>query len=388
VLNIKRLKTDDAAAWDNYVYHHPLSNLYHLSIWKYIIEQSYSHKAYYLMATDNAPRSTTHNAQCTMHTPKPETRSSKFEAQNPANVVGILPLVQLKHFIFGHSLISIPFFDLGGILADSMDIEKTLLSEAIRLAQELKVNSLELRQIEPLSCLNSEAAKRIPKHETHFKIHSHKVRMLLNLPESSEILMKSFKSKLRSQIRKPIKEGLKAKTGQIECLDQFYQIFANNMRDLGSPVHSRNLVFNVLKAFPKTSKIITIYKNKQPMACSLIIAFKNTLENPWASSLRKYSPLSPNMLLYWTMLDYACNNGFNYFDFGRSTPNEGTYKFKKQWGAKSTPLYWHYLSSNAQKPDNTQPEKSGYTRFIALWKKIPVPLTKIIGPPIRKHIGL
>jgi len=342
VFNIKRLKTDDAAAWDNYVYHHPRSTLYHLSIWKNIIEQTYGHKAYYLMAVDNAPQ--------------PETGNLKREAENPANVVGILPMIQLKHFIFGHSLISIPFFDLGGILANSTETEKALLSEAIRLAQELKVDNLELRQTEPLSCLNSEAPSSIQKDETHFKIHSHKVRMLFNLPGSSEILMKSFKSKLRSQIRKPIKEGLKAKTGQIE--------------------------------YPKTSKIITIYKNKQPMACSLIIGFKDILVNPWASSLREYSPLSPNMLLYWTMLEYASNNGFSYFDFGRSSPNEGTYKFKEQWGAKSSPLYWHYLSSNGRQFNNTHLKKSRFTQFIALWKKIPVPITKIIGPPIRKHVGL
>ena len=113
--------------------------------------------------------------------------------------------------------------------------------------------------------------------------------------------MKSFKSKLRSQIKKPIKEGLEAKVGGPELLEDFYKVFLINMRDLGSPVHSKKLMQNVLVAFLDKAKIIVVYKDRDPLACSLIIEFNDTLENPWASSLREYSRLSPNMLLYWTM---------------------------------------------------------------------------------------
>ena len=217
---------------------------------------------------------------------------------------------------------------------------------------------------------------------------SHKTRMLLNLPESSEELMKSFKSKLRSQIKKPVKEGLKSKIGGLELIDDFHEVFLVNMRDLGSPVHSKKLIQNVIEEFSEKAKIVIVYKEAQPIACSLFVAFEDTLENPWASALRKYSRLSPNMLLYWTMLEYACDNGFKYFDFGRSSPDEGTYKFKKQWGAKPFPLHWQYISLDGKSIEKEISEKSKFDKAIGYWKKLPVVITRLVGPSIRKHIGL
>ena len=309
----------------------------------------------------------------------------------------ILPLSHLKHFLFGNSLISIPFFDLGGILADDIETEKALLNEAIKIGYDLKVKDIELRHIYPVkffekdseAYLTGASNSQLKTQNCVFKTRSHKVRMLLDLPASSGTLMKSFKAKLRSQIKKPLKEGLKATVGGIELLDNFYKVFTINMRDLGSPVHSKRLIRNVLKEFPDKSRIVMIYKDDQPLACSLIVGFKGTLENPWASSLREYGRLSPNMLLYWTMLEYACDNGYDYFDFGRSSPDEGTYKFKQQWGAKPTPLHWHnILLDGKSTPSAEDSEKSRFDKAIRYWQKLPVSITKIIGPLIRKHIGL
>ncbi len=131
-----------------------------------------------------------------------------------------------------------------------------------------------------------------------------------------------------------------------------------------------------------------VYKDNQPLACSLVIGFKKMLQNPWSSALREYSRLSPNMFLYWTMLEYGCNKGYTSFDFGRSTPGEGTYKFKEQWGAKPVPLYWHYISLNNRAISSEPDEKSKFSKAVEYWKRLPVSLTKIIGPLIRKHIGL
>ena len=161
------------------------------------------------------------------------------------------------------------------------------------------------------------------------------------------------------------------------------------MRDLGSPVHSKKLMQAVLEEFPEKSKIVMVYKDDIPLACSLIVGFKGTLANPWASALREYSRFSPNMLLYWSMLEYASDNGYTLFDFGRSSPDEGTYKFKEQWGAKPTTLHWHYISLGGGKVnDNKTTAKSKYGNAIRYWQKLPVPVTKIIGPRIRKYISL
>ena len=427
-IKIKIIQPTDIPGWDAYVQSHQQASLYHLSSWKDIIEKTYGHKTYYLMAIKDMQKSTNPTNLI-----KPSNSSNSINHDilamshetNGKSVVGILPLVHLSHFLFGNSLISIPFFDMGGILADDVQVEKILLSEAAQLAQKLKVNNIELRHIDPILCLvqstapvdhlepsspfrqgrieisqfhqETEKTKRSTKsckscqtRERFLTIvtKSHKVRMLLELPESSAVLMKSFKSKLRSQIKKPLKEGLKNKIGGLELLDDFYHVFLKNMRDLGSPVHSKKLIRNVIESFPENAKIVVIYQDNQPLACSVIVGFKDTLENPWASALRQYSRLSPSMLLYWSMLEYASDNGFKYFDFGRSSPDEGTYKFKQQWGASPSPLYWYYISLNGQPINKDTSEKSKFEKAINYWKKLPVPVTRIIGPMIRKYIGL
>ena len=378
-INIKIIQSSVADIWDVYIHANSAATLYHLFGWKNVIKKTYGHKTYYLIATQPGKLN---NANNSINTTDPSCSTNE--------VVGVLPLVHLQHFMFGNSLISIPFFDLGGILADNKEAEEALLSEAIKLGQKLKVNNIELRQIKPLAWFystNSITRGNLINAAT-CAIKSHKVRMLLELPDSSEALMKSFKSKLRSQIKKPLKEGLVSIIGGMELLNDFYDVFSVNMRNLGSPVHSKRLIRNVIEEFPDKSRIVMVYKGKHPMAGSIITGFNNILENPWASSLRQYCRLSPNMLLYWTMLEYACDNGYSYFNFGRSSPDEGTYKFKKQWGAKPEPLYWHYLSVNGATIDCEISEKSKFNKAIQYWQKIPVSVTKVIGPKIRKHIGL
>jgi FemAB-related protein (PEP-CTERM system-associated) len=198
--------------------------------------------------------------------------------------------------------------------------------------------------------------------------------------------MKGFKSKLRSQIAKPLREGLTSRTGGAELLEDFYKVFLINMRDLGSPVHSLKLMRHVLGEFAERSGIIVVYRSNEPVSAALMIGFGRTLRNPWASSLRKYASLSPNMLLYLRMLEYACANGYRVFDFGRSSVGEGTYKFKEQWGAVPAPLCWHYISLDGKLPDSDT--KTRFETATRYWKRLPVLVTRAIGPSIRKHISL
>jgi FemAB-related protein (PEP-CTERM system-associated) len=339
------------------VYDHPNGILYHLFSWRTTIEKAYGHKTYYLAA---------------------------FNKRSEESLTGILPLIHLKNFIFGNHLISMPFFDMGGILADNEETEKALLGETIKLGKALKVDKIELRNANARSCFEKLDFSNL----VACTLKTHKVRMLLKLPESSKVLMKSFKSKLRSQIKKPIKEGLESKIGGRELLDEFYKVFLINMRDLGSPVHSKKLIENVLKQFKEHTRIVVVHKDNKPYAASIISGFKDVLENPWSSSLQRYRQLSPNMLLYWAMLEYACDNGYQYFDFGRSTPEEGTFKFKQQWGAQPEPLHWNHISLNGRPVNEKASEKSRFNLAIQCWQKLPVPVTGILGPMIRKNIGL
>src|SRR5215471_2070034 len=337
----------DRESWDGYVQKHPDASLFHLFGWRDVIHETYAHPTYYLMAVQGGVTAAVPGGD------------GRFSART---VVGVLPLVHLKHRIFGNSLVSLPFLDGGGILADSREAEASLLSEAVRLCRKIGASKIELRQEGILASWDDMSACCSQGSQAPLKLttRSDKVRMLMNVPESSEMLMKSFKSKLRSQITKPLKAGLTSKAGGSELLEDFYRVFLVNMRDLGSPVHSIDLMRRVLTEFSQRSRIFVVYKAEVPVASALVIGFGKMLRNPWASSLRKYASLSPNMLLYLRMLEFTCDNGYRVFDFGRSTLGEGTYKFKEQWGAVAAPLYWHSISVDGKSLDR---ESSESTRF-------------------------
>jgi serine/alanine adding enzyme len=269
-------------------------------------------------------------------------------------------------------------------------VEESLLSEAVALGRRIGAQRLELRcERAIVHCDDAISTSRGGK-TAPWKIakRSDKVRMLLRLPDSSEELVKSFRSKLRSQINRPIKEGCIVKTGGVDLLDDFYRVFLVNMRELGSPVHSKALMQHVLGEFSDQSRIFVVYNSGVPVASALAIGFNELMRNPWASSDRKYAFMSPNMLLYSRMLEFACDNGYKAFDFGRSTPGEGTYRFKEQWGARAAPLHWYLISLDGRSID---PNITGTERFsiaARCWKRLPLAVTRFIGPSIRKHISL
>ena len=375
-INISEIKKENKGQWDSYVKSHLMGNIYQLSGWKDVIQNAYGHKTYYLMATHK-------------NTNDPSTKS-----QYSNRIVGILPLIHIKHILFGNSLISIPFCDMGGILADNEEIERKLLHEAIEMGKRLDTSNIEIRNLNTLKSMVS-INKKIDGKENaflakrwHTQATPNKVRMILELPETSDELMNSFKSKLRSQIRKPIKEGVETRIGQTEILDDFYHVFAINMKDLGSPVHSKRLFQNILKEFSGNSEVVVAYCGKKPAAGGILLNFKETMMNPWASFIKSYKKMSPNMLLYWSMLAHACDNGFKYFDFGRCTPGGGTYKFKEQWGATPESLDYSYFSNNGSFDGMPISEKKLFKIGSEVWKKLPVLSTKILGPKFRKYIGL
>ena len=162
------------------------------------------------------------------------------------------------------------------------------------------------------------------------------------------------------------------------------------MRDLGSPVHSKNLFINIINCFKGTVKIGIVYYKDKPVASGLVTIFENYIEIPWASSLKKYNRFSPNMLLYWSLLEYSCNKGFKKFDFGRSTPGEGTYKFKLQWGGVPENLNWYYFNFQNIDENEFLQNNSGKKnqKLISIWQKLPLPLANLIGHKVRGSISL
>jgi serine/alanine adding enzyme len=374
---VRHADASDRDLWDEYVRRHVDAGQSHLFGWRDVIRRAYGHETYYLMAIRGEPVAS-----------DAERTSAPLAAQR---VVGVFPLIHLKHLMFGNSLVSLPFLDAGGMLADSQEVEESLLSEAISLARKCGANRIELRSERATSTCDQMVVaggegRGLPSVQVAKR--SSKVRMLLKLPETSDLLVRTLKSKLRSQINKPLREGCRSIVGGLELLEDFYRVFSVNMRDLGSPVHSVELMRQVVREFNERSKIFVVYRSEEPVAASLVVGFGKVLRNPWASSLRKYASLSPNMLLYLRMLEYGCDSGYEVFDFGRSTAGEGTYKFKEQWGAVPAPLCWYYISLDGRTIHSEGSAEGRFEKATQYWQRLPLAVTKLIGPSIRKHISL
>jgi FemAB-related protein (PEP-CTERM system-associated) len=172
----------------------------------------------------------------------------------------------------------------------------------------------------------------------------------------------------------------------IDLLDDFYGVFARNMRDLGTPVYGRSFFEAILEGFPKDARICVVYLGQQPVAGGFLYGFQSTLEIPWASADRRYNHLAPNMLLYSSVLEFACREGFRVFDFGRSTANSGPYRFKEQWGARPVQLHWYNWTPDGRTAVDVSPENARYRLAIEAWKRMPLALTKIVGPSLVRNI--
>jgi FemAB-related protein (PEP-CTERM system-associated) len=210
--------------------------------------------------------------------------------------------------------------------------------------------------------------------------------MMLRLKASDEAVWNALDRKVRNQVRKAEKSNLTVRSGGVELVDRFYPVFARNMRDLGTPVYSRRLFEEVLRAFPDRAQLHIVRLNGVPVAGGFTYRTPSMVQLPWASSLRAYNTLCPNVLLYWDAIQFAQQSGAATFDMGRSTPNEGTYKFKSQWGAEPVPLHWEYqLMTDGQLP-NVSPANPKYQLAIALWQKLPLAVTNSVGPMIVRAI--
>ncbi len=334
---------EDEARWDRYVAEQAKASAYHATTWRHVISRAFGHPSYYYMAMGES-----------------------------GEVRGILPLVHLKSPLFGNFLISLPYLNYGGVLADDGEATETLLQAASQKAKALGASHIELRH---------EAGSSLdwPKKD-------HKVSMRLELPQRFDDLMKAFPPKLRSQVRRGEKEGMLWQVGGIELLEDFYRVFALNMRDLGTPVYGKAWFAEILSAFPKEARLCIVSLQGQPLAAGFVLGFRNRLEIPWAASDRDYSKLAPNMMLYGAVLRYACEQGYQCFDFGRSSKDSGTYRFKEQWGAKPVPLEWHYWLEDGGPLPELNPQNPKYALAISIWQRLPVSITRVLGPHLAKHL--
>lgn len=329
----------DRQAWDLFVSSRPLATAYHSWGWRTVIDRTFGHRAHY------------------------------FVARRGGRIEGILPLVEVKGLLFGRTLTSLPFVNYGGVLADTAEAAFALLEAAVATAGTVGATHIELRHI--------------GRQFAELPCKTHKVTMRMPLAPG---LWERLDRKVRNQIRKAEKSDLRAERGGLALVPDFYTIFARNMRDLGTPVYTRRLFENVLDVFPDRAQIHVVRLKGQPIAAGVTFRSDGLIEVPWASSIRDFNNLCPNHLLYWHIMESAIADGCDTMDFGRSTPNEGTFKFKEQWGAEPVALHWEYwLPPGVAMPDQS-PKNPKFRLAIEAWKRLPLPLANTVGPHIVRSI--
>jgi FemAB-related protein (PEP-CTERM system-associated) len=285
---------------------------------------------------------------------------------------GFLPAFVVRRPLMGSIVSSMPFLDGGGPSSASAAVGDTLVAGLIEEARRIGAEMVELRSARKLDL----AAEPL----------EHKVNLTLSLPADSETLWRQLDGRVRNQVRKAERSGLSVESGGGELLDAFYGVFVARMRELGSPVHARRFFAAVLDAFGERARVVVVRKGAATVGGLIALAFKDVLTVPWASCLSRHLGLCPNMLLYWETMRAGCREGLRRFDFGRSSRGSGTYRFKRQWGAGESPLFWYTVSLRGE----GRARRPGTGRAAALlagsWRRLPLALTRQLGPHIRRYL--
>ncbi len=335
--------SSDPPDWADYLARQEEATLLHDPRWGLVMQEAYGNRPFYLTAR-----------RC-------------------ERVVGILQLVLQKSLLFGTHLSSLPYFDTSGILADNPEAVEALLAEAASLRTETVAEWAELRQTKPLP-------GDLPRRED-------KVALRLSLPGDPDMLWDALKPKVRSQVRKPQKEGLTLHGEGNATLDEFHAVYVRTMRDLGSPPHSRRFFEIIRDHFGDAVRLFAVRQGKSPLAASFTLTDAKAMRVPWAANDWRFRKLGANMLLYWGMLKDACVRGVPCFDFGRSTRDSGTHRFKRQWGAEEVPLYWQYLLAEGGSPPEIDPDNPKYRFLVGAWRRLPLFAARLIGPRIIRNLS-
>jgi FemAB-related protein (PEP-CTERM system-associated) len=267
----------------------------------------------------------------------------------------------------------VPFFTYGGILADHAAAARALAARLRTHGIDRKVDHSELRHSAPVPSLD------LPER-------TDKVSMVLELPDTVEELARRLGSKLRSQIKRAERVQPQVVWGQRELVPEFYRVFSAGMRDLGTPVYPRRFFEAVCDAFGDLLSVVVIRIEGKPQAAAMLVRHGTSIEVPWAAATEEAKRAAVNMRIYWEMITRAVESGAAQFDFGRSTVDSGTYRFKAQWGARPQQLHWHYLLQRSKTIPQLNHSNSRYSLATAAWKRMPLWCAQAIGPLIIRSL--
>jgi FemAB-related protein (PEP-CTERM system-associated) len=333
------------AEWDDYVRGHPNGSAFHLRAWQVLIESAFGHRPRHLAAIDPAT----------------------------GRVMGVLPLFLVKSWLFGRLLISTPMAAYGGVLADADSIAQSLLDRARLVAIADRVKFLELRTFGN------------PVHDPSLTGRDLYVTFRQELSPDPEWNMAAIPRKTRAEIREGIKHGLEFRVDDIGA-DGFFDIYAQSVHALGTPVFPRRLFADGPALFGENCRIFSVHWNGRTVAAVWTLFYKNEVVPYFGGSIRPYNHLAPNNFMYWMLIKYGCEHGYRVFDFGRSKKGTGSFDFKKRWGMVQSDLPYQYDLLGGDGLPDTSPLNAKYSRRIALWRKLPLSVANTVGPLISRHL--
>jgi serine/alanine adding enzyme len=326
--------------WDAFVRSQPGWTHFHLHGWREIMRVALGHETIYLAA------------------------------RSGGELRGVLPLVRVRSALFGHYLVSMPFVNYGGPLG-GREAVRALATEATQIADEAGAMLLELRSLQELPL--------------ELSVSHRKVTVILDLPGSADALLKAFPTKLRSQVRRPEKDGVSYAFGPSQVAP-FFTVFARHMRDLGTPTQGRPLFEQIARAFPADAWFGCAWLDGRPIAAGAGFRWGSEFEMTWASALSQFNRTSANMGLYRAFMERCIEDGCSRFNFGRCTPGSGSHRFKLQWGGREAPLWWYQHAPGGQNVTTPSPERGAFRWGPQLWKRLPLALATALGPRIVRLI--
>lgn len=341
-MEIKQLSDSDISVWNDYLSNHPFSTFYHKAEWKMIMEREFGHRTYYIMAMDRT------------------------------EVVGVLPLVHIKSMVFGSIFCSMPFLNLGGVIANNHVIERVLLEEAIKILEYQRGDYLELRQYR--------------KSSADLPYKAHKISMTIELANNPDDLWNKFKSKHRRDIRRAAKNDLSFRMGGRELLNDFYSTMQQGWKQLGTPLYRKKFFEILLDELGGHIDIFVVYHKREPVATALNGLFKDTVEGLWAATAGQAARLMANYVLYWEMIRVYCLRNYKYFHLGRSSKDSGGHAFKVKWNASPKQLYWEYALCRSKAVPELNVQNPRYSQAIRMWRALPLFVTHFLGPFIARSI--
>ena len=291
------------------------------------------------------------------------------------DLMAVLPLHIIHSPIFGRALVSSGFSVSGGILSSSPTASARLADAAWNLAQRHSCPTVELR------------GGVLPAGQWQKKegAHANFARPLC-ADDESELL--AIPRKQRAEVRKGLKNELEVNIGSDQRdIDWHYDIYAQSVHNLGTPVFPKSLIEGVFRSFGEDADILTVCHQGAPVASVLSLYHKGTVMPYWGGGIWQARALRANDIMYYELMNHARRRGCSHFDFGRSKTGSGAYAFKKNWGFEPDPLSYAVRTADNSEARDINPNSPKYKLQISLWQKLPLKLANKIGPWIAKGLG-